>query len=613
MQVRRALIALPLLVGLTVAPSVARGASAGVGVVPQGYQSDAAYANSFATNMVSNVFATTQRVSCYRPEVPYALNDGPADGYSGESPCAGAATTGEDTGASGPYATQRGSNPGYPASTPMLVKNHAESHLIIDPTNPLHLIGSSKWFASAEGYNHVLGFYESTDGGKSWPVQGHIPGYEGWTDNTDPVGAFDGFGNYYSFILAYQFFYDTDGGHDFQINQNLTPNPAEPAEIVAVAVRPHGASTAVDWRSTVNGQPDIIASYPMKGQEPDKQWIAIDDNPASPHYNTIYAMWVVFDGFNSKPFVATATALPDGSHTPWSAPQNLPTISATASDTYLLPHVDPAGTVWTTVSNFPSAQQRSTSQIAVDFSTDGGRTWQGPLAAVPPFTIAPFCCYANTNTRSGVTDSFAVGKTRSPQGAYPLYVAYEDFSTGTANILLTASFDGGATWSAPVQVNDNVTAAVDEFQPNLAVAPNGTVSVAFYDRRLACPSAGSADATAAGLALDTRNPNYAGSLPPYGAANYCVNASVQFYRADLTPVGHNIRLTSTTWDPELNSDLYSRGTNQARGFIGDYFGHVDGARSSYSSFVSTADDGTNPTHRQQQVIAIVKLPPAQGQ
>src|SRR2546421_11448532 len=127
--------------------------------------------------------------------------------------CPGA-TTGENTGSAeqnpttgGIYPNQVGSAPGYPAAGPMLVNNHSESDLRVDPNHPSHVIASSKWFASAEGYNHVLGFYESFDGGKSWPVQGHIPGYEGWTDNTDPVGAFDGFGNYYELILPYQFAY----------------------------------------------------------------------------------------------------------------------------------------------------------------------------------------------------------------------------------------------------------------------------------------------------------------------------------------------------------------------------------------------------------------------
>src|SRR5216684_5119398 len=170
-----------LLLGIAVALAASYGASPraasvgpGVGNIPQGTQADDAFRNSFAVNHVTNVFATTQQVSCYTPEVPYTVNDGPLDWYTGETPCNGAATTGEDL---GPYTSQQGSNAGFPATAPVLVNNHSESDIQVDPTNPKHLIGSTKWFASAEGYNHILGFYESWDGGKTWPVQGHIPGY----------------------------------------------------------------------------------------------------------------------------------------------------------------------------------------------------------------------------------------------------------------------------------------------------------------------------------------------------------------------------------------------------------------------------------------------------
>ena len=84
---------------------------------------------------------------------------------------------------------------------------------------------------------------------------------------------------------------------------------------------------------------------------------------------------------------------------------------------------------------------------------------------------------------------------------------------------MTASYDGGRTWTTPIRVNDNAS-PVDEFQPNLSAAPNGVVSVAFYDRRLACPANGTTEAADAGLALDTVNPNYTSALPPYGANNY---------------------------------------------------------------------------------------------
>jgi hypothetical protein len=579
----------------------------GVGNVPQGAQTDAAFAGSFKANKVTNVMATTQQTSCYTPEVPYFTSLAPANGYSGMSACTGAATTGEDL---GPYPTQAGSNAGSPAATPMLVKDRSESDIRVDPTNPLHVIASSKWFVSAEGYNHLLGFYESFDGGKTFSIQGHIPGYEGWTDNTDPVGAFDNYGNYYEFVLAYQFYYNADGSHNFQINQNKEPNPTVAAEAVSIAVHPRVASpaaqTAANWIVTHKGAPDFVATYPAKGREPDKQWIAIDTNPASPHYNRIYAMWTLFDSFSAVPYVAYADARPDGTHTDWSTPEVLPTPGFNPQgDTYLLPHVDPSGAIYTTITNLGPKQGFCCGQIILDASNDGGVTWSN-LGTVVSKIAVPGATYNNTTFRTGIENTFAVGNHLSAQGHYPLYVSWEDFSAGVNNVILAASYDGGATWSAPIQVNDNAAPA-DEFQPNLAVAANGTVSVAFYDRRLACPAQGTAEAAAAGLALDTANAKWSGTLPPYGAANYCVNAAVQFYTPTLAPDGHNIRLTAHTWDPQLNSP-HPNGVGSSTTFIGDYFGNTTAGSLNYSTFVSTFDDGTNPAHQQQQVVATIAVP-----
>jgi hypothetical protein len=107
---------------------------------------------SFTAAKVTNIDVTSGQVSCYRPEDPYFVSDGPNNGHTGMSSCpASGATTGENTGASGPYPTQVGSNPGFPAAAPMLMKDHSESDIRVDPTNPRHLIGSAKWFVSAEG------------------------------------------------------------------------------------------------------------------------------------------------------------------------------------------------------------------------------------------------------------------------------------------------------------------------------------------------------------------------------------------------------------------------------------------------------------------------------
>jgi hypothetical protein len=136
------------------------------------------------------------------------------------------------------------------------------------------------------------------------------------------------------------------------------------------------------------------------------------------------------------------------------------------------------------------------------------------------------------------------------------------------------------------------------------------VSVNFYDRRLACPSAGSAEAAGAGIALDTINPHYSGTLPPYGASNYCINTSVQFYSPNLIPLGNNIRLSAHTWDPQLNAP-WRYGSSLFTGkdtFIGDYFGNDFVGTTNLTSSVSTYDDGSNPHHYQQQVVATVAIP-----
>jgi hypothetical protein len=179
----------------------------------------------------------------------------------------------------------------------------------------------------------------------------------------------------------------------------------------------------------------------------------------------------------------------------------------------------------------------------------------------------------------------------------PLYVAYEDYSAGVGNLLLTASYDGGASWTSPIQINDNAS-SVDAFQPNLSVAADGTVSVAFYDRRLACPTARGAEGRAAGIGLDPA---------ASGALDYCVNASVQFYAANLDPIGNNIRLTQHTWDPQLNAPHTSSPSGETT-FIGDYFGNDASSANDVFSFVSTYDDGSNPSNRQQQVVAAVPTP-----
>ena len=578
--------------GLTAAVmlAVAGGTVAAPGGPPQGAQSDAQFAASNAA--VTAVDVTAQQRSCYRPEVAYLDGLAAAEGYpnGGGTICAGGPSTGESV---GPYATQDAAGAANPV---LVVKDHSESDIRVDPTNPAHVIGQSKWFVNAEGYNHIGGFYETFDGGLTWLAQGHVPGYEGWTDVTDPVGAFDPYGNFYSLVLAYNFYYASSGTHKYD-NGSKQVNPANPPEAVAVSVRPHGAAGPNSWVTTHGGRPDYVATAKNANTaDPDKQWITIDTNPGSPCFRTVYAMWTIFVSTGpSYIYVSTARANPDGTHGDWSTHQVLPTGNGHPWDTYLLPNVAPDGAVYTTVTNNPKQQQYASNDISLISSRDCGRTWQGPT---PVIQNVHGPTYRNTTFREGIVNTFAVGN-HLVSGAYPLYLSYEDGSTGGSNVYLTASYNGGQSWTAPFQVNDNPPSADTEaLQPNLDVAPNGTVAVAFYDRRLPCPTSG-AEALRAGLQFD---PN-----APYGAADYCVNTAIQFYRPTLAPVGHNVRLSVHTWDPQLSAPhpgcICDSGT-----FIGDYFGVDSGGGWTYTTSVSTFDDGANPSNYQQQVVARIATP-----
>jgi len=150
-------------------------------------------------------------------------------------------------------------------------------------------------------------------------------------------------------------------------------------------------------------------------------------------------------------------------------------VNSTASDTYLLPHVAPDGTVYTSITNFPAKHGFCCITVSAVKSVDGGKTWQFLSTAISNVPVPAFVGgYANTTFTDGIDNTFAVGLTKV-KGQYPLYIAYNEHSTAVANVLLTASYDGGMTWTTPIRVNDNQS-AVDEFQPNVAAAANGTIS-----------------------------------------------------------------------------------------------------------------------------------------
>lgn len=66
-----------------------------------------------------------------------------------------------------------------------------------------------------------------------------------------------------------------------------------------------------------------------------------------------------------------------------------------------------------------------------------------------------------------------------------LYTAWHDARNADVDVFLSASPDGGRTWSGPRRLNDDpVSNGLNQYLPRLSVAPNGRVDAIFYDRRL---------------------------------------------------------------------------------------------------------------------------------
>ena len=131
---------------------------------------------------------------------------------------------------------------------------------------------------------------------------------------------------------------------------------------------------------------------------------------------------------------------------------------------------------------------------------------------------------------------------------------------------MRTSTDDGATWSAPVRVNDDATTN-SQFLPYVALDPTtGTVAVGFHD---------------------CRNDN---GVPGPGGTNMIPNDDAEYYGTFSTDGG-------ATWAPNRRlSGGFSNAAEAANGIdFGDYVGLSAFAGKLYAMWADNANcDGTNP-------------------
>jgi hypothetical protein len=483
-----------------------------------------------------------------------------------------------------------------------LNSNHSESWIAVKPGTE-DLVGASKFFISkwSTYYDFHLGSYTILNGA---PVANNqVQGYEcttvgtqdmppSWTMNTDPNADFDTKGRVYQVTLPFNAYW-----------QNMHPNAAVMAS--------YSDDMGRHW-VTANGHEPLESSPNSSslqyGHVEDKQWIAVNHIVGHPYQDHVYAMWSVFNGAPNGGSVDLRLAVSTDRGGTFSRYYSFPMPSVSGRQNfYVQPSIDANGDLYVAFASTEKDKKSGQVTLWIAKSTDDAQTFTFSRA-VTGVGLIPTCCLPNTTFRDGIVESFAA----SPNLAGHLYMTYEDWDSaaGQFDVKFVQSTDGGATWSAPVKVNDNAESNAsdytDQFQPSIAAGPNGAVAIAFYDRRAACPK----DASV--LAADV------------GRTNFCIDVTLQAYKdtgAGAQPVLANTRFTKYTWDPK-NPGQHVDGIGQMacaahrdpcteRAFIGDYFGLAISGGNIYGLFVSThypssvtADEG-GPVYYQQQVLAKV--------
>ena len=111
--------------------------------------------------------------------------------------------------------------------------------------------------------------------------------------------------------------------------------------------------------------------------------------------------------------------------------------------------------------------------VLSDRSVDGGRTWRSDSRVNP---LPGSASGSSVNTWALPLPSIVT----TPRG--DVLLAWTEGIGADLDILVSRSDDSGNSWGKPVRVNDD-TSGREQWQPALAVGPDGTIHIAWLDNR----------------------------------------------------------------------------------------------------------------------------------
>jgi hypothetical protein len=384
---------------------------------------------------------------------------------------AGATTVGPLTLVSGP-SPYAGCTIGGPGTN--YVNAEVEPWVAVSPVNSTNVIGvwqQDRW-SNGGAHGLVAGF--SFDGGATWG-ETTLPfsacagglGYERASDPWVSIGpatdpSTQPFGIAYTVSISFN-----------QSNNN---------NAVAAATSTDGGRT---WKNLSVLIADNAPNFQFFN---DKESVTAD--PVRP--GVAYAVWDRLETPNANPDAELHTAAfrgpalfaktTNGGLT-WSSPQVIvktPSRQQTIGNQIL---VDPrTGALYDFFDLIKPPFSVTAFKVGFIKSTDGGATWTKPQVIADLRTAF----VTDPNTGQPIRTGDIIPEAAIDPATGRLYVVWQDsrFTGGQFDeVALATSTNGGATWSAPIQVNTNTPANRPGFTPSVYVSSDGTVGVTFYDFR----------------------------------------------------------------------------------------------------------------------------------
>ncbi|HEU5370492.1 MAG TPA: hypothetical protein VFU69_18615 [Ktedonobacterales bacterium] len=332
----------------------------------------------------------------------------------------------------------------------------SETSITVNPNNPKMLVGGSN-----EIVRLPMRGYFSSDGGKSWgAVDIPLPpaaSTNGVDFGSDPGVAFDTQGNvYYSYIVVF-------------LNQSFT---AFVGSEMAVAKSTDGGKT---WP-----QVTFFNFNSGNGKFNDKPMIAVDTNPNSPFRDSVYVAWdTVGFGKSSSNDALVFSRSTDGGKT-FSSPIALNDLTGGPHQVIGAdPFVGPNGEVYVAWHDVQS------SQLMVASSFDGGASFNSQQEIAPTQVVFDDGFPSMESRRALLYPACGADNSASANRG-TLYCSWMDETAANgADIFVARSTDRGATWGAPVRVNDDPAGVrKDQFNQWLSVDPTtGSVNLSWNDAR----------------------------------------------------------------------------------------------------------------------------------